>query len=69
MPGLWHLTPSDIRFSKAFGSCLQDHRIYIDNTKDEDVSFTYDIEYNGTLSQVMKGTALSNYGYEQLLLP
>jgi RHS repeat-associated protein len=37
----------------------------IDYPSDADVSFTYDLEYNGTLSRVMKGGISSNYDYDQ----
>jgi RHS repeat-associated protein len=37
----------------------------IDYPNDEDVSFTYDLEYNGTLSRVVKGSISSAYDYDQ----
>ncbi|ETA69520.1 Rhs family protein, partial [Methanolobus tindarius DSM 2278] len=36
----------------------------IDYPNDEDVSFTYDLEYNGTLSRVTKGAISSIYDYD-----
>ncbi|WP_229390883.1 DUF2341 domain-containing protein [Methanosarcina sp. DH2] len=36
----------------------------IDYPNDEDVSFTYDLEFNGTLSRVSKETASSGYDYD-----
>ncbi|WP_406656532.1 FG-GAP-like repeat-containing protein [Methanolobus sp. ZRKC2] len=36
----------------------------IDYPSDDDVSFTYDLEYNGTLSQVTKGNIASGYDYD-----
>ncbi|WP_440948224.1 DUF2341 domain-containing protein [Methanosarcina sp. T3] len=36
----------------------------IDYPNDEDVSFTYDLEFNGTLSRVTKGSASSSYDYD-----
>jgi RHS repeat-associated protein len=37
----------------------------VDYPTDDDVSFTYYLEYNGTLSRVMKGGISSNYDYDQ----
>jgi len=37
----------------------------IDYPNDEDVSFTYDLQYNGTLSQVIRGNVSSSYAYDQ----
>ena len=42
-----------------------DRVIAIDYPTDADVSFTYDLEYNGTLSQVTRGSISSNYDYDQ----
>ncbi|WP_048065292.1 DUF2341 domain-containing protein [Methanosarcina acetivorans] len=36
----------------------------IDYPNDEDISFTYDLEFNGTLSRVTKGPASSSYDYD-----
>ncbi|WP_406656961.1 DUF2341 domain-containing protein [Methanolobus sp. ZRKC2] len=36
----------------------------IDYPNDEDVSFTYDLEFNGTLSQVTRGNVSSAYDYD-----
>jgi YD repeat-containing protein len=37
----------------------------IDYPNDEDVSFTYDLQYNGTLSQITRGGVSSSYEYDQ----
>ncbi|WP_292464162.1 RHS repeat protein [Methanolobus sp.] len=42
-----------------------DRVIAIDYPTDADVSFTYDLEYNSTLSQVIRGSISSNYDYDQ----